>query len=159
MSQLVPLKCSILRGGTSKGVFFRQEDLPADRSAIDPILLDVFGSPDIRQIDGLGGATSQTSKAAMIGPPSRDDADVDYTFAQVEIRSPLGERLAVALYWFVSGYGTRAWRPLLILSLIISVATPVMYFHGFGDVLAVPAVIDLLERQLERCRRGRAGRG
>lgn len=83
------LHCSILRGGTSRGVFFLREDLPRDREAIEPILLDVFGSPDIRQINGLGGATSQTSKAAIIGPPSREDADVDYTFAQVSVTEAL----------------------------------------------------------------------
>ncbi len=88
-TDVVPVRCSILRGGTSRGVFFLADDLPADRDAIEPILLDVFGSPDVRQIDGLGGATSQTSKAAIIGPPSRDDADVDYTFAQVSITAPL----------------------------------------------------------------------
>jgi 2-methylaconitate cis-trans-isomerase PrpF len=89
MTDVSPLRCSILRGGTSRAVFFRAEDLPADRAAIEPILLDVFGSPDIRQIDGLGGATSQTSKAAIIGPPSRPDADVDYTFAQVSVTDAL----------------------------------------------------------------------
>jgi 2-methylaconitate cis-trans-isomerase PrpF len=85
----VPLRCSILRGGTSRAVFFLANDLPADRAAIEPILLNVFGSPDLRQIDGLGGATSQTSKAAIIGPPSRPDADVDYTFAQVAVSDAL----------------------------------------------------------------------
>jgi hypothetical protein len=89
MIQDRPLRCSILRGGTSKGVFFRQEDLPSDREGIAALLLNVFGSPDIRQIDGLGGATSQTSKAAIIGPPSRRDADVDYTFAQVSVPVPV----------------------------------------------------------------------
>ncbi len=84
-----PIPCSILRGGTSRGVFFRGGDLPSERRAIEPILLDVFGSPDVRQINGLGGATSQTSKAAIIGPPSRPDADVDYTFAQVSVTAPL----------------------------------------------------------------------
>lgn len=79
----------MLRGGTSRGVFFRTTALPSERQAIEPILLDVFGSPDVRQINGLGGATSQTSKAAIIGPPSRPDADVDYTFAQVSVGSPL----------------------------------------------------------------------
>ena len=83
------IECSILRGGTSRGVFFRQEVLPAERSAIEPILLNLFGSPDVRQINGLGGATSQTSKAAIIGPPSREGADVDYTFAQVSVTAPL----------------------------------------------------------------------
>ncbi len=83
------IECSILRGGTSRGVFFRKEALPDDRAAVERILLNVFGSPDLRQINGLGGATSQTSKAAIIGPPSRHDADVDYTFAQVSVGSPV----------------------------------------------------------------------
>lgn len=87
--EVIPLRCSILRGGTSRGVFFIANDLPDERSQIEPVLLDVFGSPDVRQIDGLGGATSQTSKAAIIGPPSRDDADVDYTFAQVSVTHAL----------------------------------------------------------------------
>ena len=87
-SDVVPVRCSILRGGTSKAVFFLANDLPPDRPAIEAILLNVFGSPDIRQIDGLGGSTSQTSKAAIIGPPSRPDADVDYTFAQVSVGEP-----------------------------------------------------------------------
>ena len=89
IADAVPLRCSILRGGTSRAVFFLANDLPADRAAVEPILLDVFGSPDMRQIDGLGGATSQTSKAAIIGPPSRPDADVDYTFAQVAVGDAL----------------------------------------------------------------------
>jgi methylitaconate Delta-isomerase len=88
-SEVMPLSCSILRGGTSRGVFFMAEDLPAERSEIEPLLLDVFGSPDIRQINGLGGATSQTSKAAIIGRPSIEGADVDYTFAQVSVTDPL----------------------------------------------------------------------
>lgn len=88
-TEVVPIRCSILRGGTSRGIFFLENDLPRDRTAIEPILLDVFGSPDIRQIDGLGGATSQTSKAAIVGPPSRPDADVDYTFAQVSVTDAL----------------------------------------------------------------------
>lgn len=83
------IECAILRGGTSRGVFFRDSALPAERGAIEQILLNVFGSPDVRQINGLGGATSQTSKAAIIGPPTRDDADVDYTFAQVSVTKPM----------------------------------------------------------------------
>lgn len=89
MSETRSIECSILRGGTSRGVFFTQAALPEDRSAIEQILLNVFGSPDTRQINGLGGATSQTSKAAIIGPPTRDDADLDYTFAQVSIQRPM----------------------------------------------------------------------
>ena len=89
MSDVKPLQISVLRGGTSRGIFFRASNLPKERERIEPILRDVFGSPDMRQINGLGGATPNTSKAAIIGPPSRDDADVDYTFAQVDIKSPL----------------------------------------------------------------------
>ena len=89
LSDAVPVRCSILRGGTSKAVFLLANDLPPERAAIEPLLLSIFGSPDIRQIDGLGGATSQTSKAAIIGPSSRPDADVDYTFAQVSVGEEL----------------------------------------------------------------------
>jgi len=89
VTDAVPVRCSILRGGTSRAVFFLANDLPAERRAVEPLLLNIFGSPDLRQIDGLGGATSQTSKAAIIGPPSRPDADVDYTFAQVTVGEPL----------------------------------------------------------------------
>jgi 2-methylaconitate cis-trans-isomerase PrpF len=89
MSDVKPLQISVLRGGTSRGIFFRASSLPRERERIEPILRDVFGSPDMRQINGLGGATPNTSKAAIIGPPSREDADVDYTFAQLDIKSPL----------------------------------------------------------------------
>ena len=89
LTDAVPVRCSILRGGTSRAVFFLANDLPAERAAVEPLLLNICGSPDIRQIDGLGGATSQTSKAAIIGPSTRPDADVDYTFAQVTVGEPL----------------------------------------------------------------------
>lgn len=72
-----------MRGGTSKGIFLMKKDLPEDPAERDRIILSIFGSPDIRQIDGLGGADLLTSKLALIAPPTRDDADVDYTFAQV----------------------------------------------------------------------------
>ena len=83
MKETRAVPCSILRGGTSRAVFFKAEDLPRERAAIEPILLNVLGSPDMRQINGLGGATSNTSKAAIMAAPSRSDADIDYTFAQV----------------------------------------------------------------------------
>jgi len=89
MPETDAVPCSILRGGTSRGVFFRIKDLPSDRDEIAQILLNVMGSPDARQINGLGGATSQTSKVAIIGPPTRPDADVDYTFAQVSVTQPV----------------------------------------------------------------------
>jgi 2-methylaconitate cis-trans-isomerase PrpF len=74
-----------MRGGTSKAVFLRECDVPADPSKRNRFLLAIFGSPDQRQIDGLGGADPLTSKCALIGPSSRDDADIDYTFAQIGI--------------------------------------------------------------------------
>jgi 2-methylaconitate cis-trans-isomerase PrpF len=77
-----------MRGGTSKGVFLRERDVPPDRAALVPFLLDLFGSPDPRQIDGLGGADKLTSKAAIIGPPVRPDSDLTYLFGQVGIHAP-----------------------------------------------------------------------
>jgi len=78
-----------MRGGTSKAVFLRVNDLPPDPRDRDRLILALFGSPDPRQIDGLGGADILTSKVAIIGPASRPDADVDYTFGQVSIREPV----------------------------------------------------------------------
>jgi len=78
----------LMRGGTSKGIFLRESDVPTDRQALTTLLLDVFGSPDRRQIDGLGGADKLTSKAAIIGPPRRPDSDVSYLFGQVGILAP-----------------------------------------------------------------------
>lgn len=76
-------RCSIVRGGTSKGIFIMENELPKDREARDDLICRIFGSPDIRQIEGLGGADVLTSKLAVIAPSSREDADVDYTFGQV----------------------------------------------------------------------------
>ena len=81
--------CTIMRGGTSKGIILRADALPADPQARDNIILKIFGSPDRRQIDGLAGADPLTSKLALIGPPSRPDADIDYTFADVLIDQPV----------------------------------------------------------------------
>ena len=83
------IPCAIMRGGTSKCVMFHSRDLPEDRSLLNRILLAVMGSPDPRQINGLGGAFSTTSKVCIVGPPSVKDADVDYTFAQVSITDAL----------------------------------------------------------------------
>lgn len=81
----------IMRGGTSKAVFFHEADLPADPVVREHAVLAAFGSPDPygRQIDGLGGATSTTSKVAIIGPGDGRDVDVTYTFGQVGIDKPL----------------------------------------------------------------------
>ena len=75
----------IMRGGTSKGPYFRTGDLPAEEAARDRALLAVMGSPDVRQIDGIGGADTLTSKVAMVQPSAREGVDVDYLFAQVSV--------------------------------------------------------------------------
>ena len=75
----------LMRGGTSKGAYFLAEDLPADPAARDDLLLRIMGSPDARQIDGIGGAHPLTSKVAVISKSVRPDADVDYLFLQVGV--------------------------------------------------------------------------
>ena len=81
------LRCAFMRGGTSKGLVFEAGDLPQDRAGWDAIFLAAMGSPDpyLRQLDGMGGGVSSVSKVCVVGPPSRTDADVDYTFAQVSV--------------------------------------------------------------------------
>src|SRR5688572_25413368 len=81
------IRAAILRGGTSKGVFLMAHDLPDDPRARDRVILAIFGSPDPRQIDGVGGADPLTSKVAIIARSSRRDADVDYTFGYVGIET------------------------------------------------------------------------
>lgn len=77
------IPCSLMRGGTSKGLYFEAVDLPQERSQRDRVLLAAMGSPDERQIDGLGGAHPLTSKVALVSHSDRDDADIDYLFLQV----------------------------------------------------------------------------
>ena len=81
----------IMRGGTSKGPYFRTDDLPADTTARDRVLLAAMGSPDARQIDGIGGADTLTSKVAMVRPSAREGVDVDYLFAQVSVTEEVVE--------------------------------------------------------------------
>lgn len=85
MNYINSVPCYIMRGGTSKGLFFYEQDIPKAQEERDQLLLRIMGSPDPKQIDGLGGATSVTSKVAIISKSSREDADVNYTFAQVAI--------------------------------------------------------------------------
>ncbi|MGO4914774.1 4-oxalomesaconate tautomerase [Pseudogemmobacter sp. W21_MBD1_M6] len=87
MSEGIP--CLWMRGGTSKGACFLASDLPTDPAMRDALLLRIMGSPDPRQIDGIGGADPLTSKVAILSPPSRPDADVDYLFLQVYVDQPL----------------------------------------------------------------------
>ena len=79
------VRCMLMRGGTSKGAYFLAEDLPADPAERDDLLLRIMGSPDTRQIDGIGGAHPLTSKVAVISRSARADADVDYLFLQVGV--------------------------------------------------------------------------
>lgn len=87
--QVYKLPVTIMRGGTSKGIYILESDLPKDKEAWDEILLRLMGSPDAKQIDGLGGSQSVTSKVAIVKRSQRADADVDYTFAQVSVDKPI----------------------------------------------------------------------
>jgi 2-methylaconitate cis-trans-isomerase PrpF len=82
------VRCVIMRGGTSKGVFFDEADLPADPQSRERLILSIMGSPDPRQIDGLGGADPLTSKVCIIGPGAAFGSDCTYTFGQVGIDEP-----------------------------------------------------------------------
>lgn len=82
---LKSIPCTLMRGGTSKGLYFNEADLPADRESRDRVLLAAMGSPDVRQIDGVGGAHPLTSKVAVIRRSSVSHADVDYLFLQVVV--------------------------------------------------------------------------
>jgi 4-oxalomesaconate tautomerase len=77
------ISCAVMRGGTSKGLMFLEADLPADRATRDAVLLAAMGSPDPREIDGMGGSHPLTSKVAVVRQSQRDDADVEYLFLQV----------------------------------------------------------------------------
>jgi 4-oxalomesaconate tautomerase len=78
------IPCHVMRGGTTKGLYFLEQHLPRG-AARDKVLLSAMGSPDLRQIDGMGGAHPLTSKVAVVGKSERDDADVDYLFLQVVV--------------------------------------------------------------------------
>ncbi len=79
------VRCLMMRGGTSRGLYFLAADLPTDPAARDELLLRLMGTPDPRQIDGLGGATSLTSKVAIVSASDRPDVDVDYLFLQLGV--------------------------------------------------------------------------
>ncbi|MEJ6846290.1 4-oxalomesaconate tautomerase [Sinorhizobium fredii] len=89
MNDLLAIPCVLMRGGTSKGPFFLANDLPAEASKRDKILLSVMGSGHPLQIDGIGGGNPVTSKVAIVGPATIPGADVDYLFAQVRVDQQL----------------------------------------------------------------------
>jgi 4-oxalomesaconate tautomerase len=82
------IRCMLMRGGTSKGAYFLKEDLPADPAARDALLLSVMGSPDPRQIDGVGGGHPLTSKVAIVSRSDAPGVDIDFLFAQVLVDKP-----------------------------------------------------------------------
>ncbi len=84
----IAIPCLFIRGGTSRGPYFLKTDLPADEVTRDKVLLAVMGSPDERQIDGIGGATTLTSKIAVLSASNHPWADVDFLFAQVSVAQP-----------------------------------------------------------------------
>jgi len=81
-----PIPCLFMRGGTSRGPFFLESDLPIDERARDQVLLAVMGSPDLRQIDGLGGADPLTSKVGIVRPGRTPGVDLEFLFAQVSVK-------------------------------------------------------------------------
>lgn len=85
---MATIPCVLMRGGTSRGPYFRAEDLPRDQALRDRVLTTVMGSGHELQVDGLGGGHPQTSKVAIVGRSARPEADVDYLFAQVSVDRP-----------------------------------------------------------------------
>lgn len=134
---LTAIPATLMRGGTSKGLFFAKDDLPADDPTRDRVLLAAMGSPDARQIDGAGGAHPLTSKVAVVSPSGRDDADVDYLFlqvvvdkAQVSDSQNCGNMLA----------GVGPWAIEHGLVDVVGATTPVRIFMVNTDSLAVAHV-------------------
>lgn len=112
---LKAIPCTLMRGGTSKGLFFDAQDLPQAAADRDRVLLAAMGSPDARQIDGVGGAHPLTSKVAVISRSRRADADVDYLFLQVAVDRPqvsdsqnCGNLLAAVGPWAIE----QGWVPI-----------------------------------------------
>jgi 4-oxalomesaconate tautomerase len=89
MTSQTRIPCVIQRGGTSKGPYFLASDLPSDPALRDRVLLSIMGSPDARQIDGLGGADPLTSKVAVVSKSALDGVDLDYLFCQVKVDQPM----------------------------------------------------------------------
>jgi 4-oxalomesaconate tautomerase len=88
-AEVTAVRCMLMRGGTSKGAFFVADDLPTDPTERDQLLLRIMGSPDPRQIDGVGGAHPLTTKVAVVSTSSRPDVDVDYLFLQPSVDEPV----------------------------------------------------------------------
>ncbi len=111
--------CVFMRGGTSKAVFFHKKDLPEDESRWAELFLKVMGTPDPKQIDGMGGTFPVTSKVAVIAPSDREGIDVDYTFYQIGIDTPVVETQANC------GNVSSAVGPFAVDEGLVSVTEPV----------------------------------
>jgi 2-methylaconitate cis-trans-isomerase PrpF len=155
MSKVEKIRCWIMRGGTSKAIFLMENDIPSDPEKRKEIILKIFGSPDKRQIDGLGGADPLTSKCAVIGASERDDADVDYTFYNIGIEtgsmkpSICGNVSAAVGPFAIDEHLVRATEPLTKVRIysthtkkVISAEVPVFQakaeVHGDYKIAGVP---------------------
>lgn len=143
------IPCLLMRGGTSKAACFLAADLPADPALRDRVLLAVMGSPDPRQIDGIGGADPLTSKVAIVKPSTRPDADVDYLFAQVNVEK------AVVDYGQNCGNVLAAIGPFAIEKGLVQANAPLttvrIYMENTGQiaVASVPASAEGVEYEGE----------
>ncbi|MCS7233744.1 MAG: 3-methylitaconate isomerase [Synergistetes bacterium] len=104
---MIKIPVTIIRGGTSKGIYIMRKDLPEDETLMKKIILGIFGSPDVRQIDGLGGADIVTSKVAIIDKSDKEEIDVYYKFGQVGIKEPVVD-FSLSCGNLVSGVGVFA---------------------------------------------------
>lgn len=117
--EYIKIPAMVLRGGTSKGVYLMTADLPEDPTVRDQVILNIYGSPDIRQINGLGGGDPLTSKVALIAPSTRPNVDVDYTFGYVGIKD------AVIDYDGICGNISAGVGPFAILKGLVPAKEPI----------------------------------
>jgi len=141
MEEMKRIPCVIMRGGTSKGIFIKSNHLPQDKQLRDKTIMAIFGSPDVRQIDGLGGADPLTSKLAIIGPSSHPEADVDYTFAQVGINK------AVVDYSGNCGNISSAVGPFAIDEGLVSAVEPItrVRIHNTNTGKILEAEVEVID--------------
>lgn len=132
-----------MRGGTSKGLFFNRKDLPEDDALRDKLLLDVIGSPDPygKQMDGLGGATSSTSKIVIISESERSDCDVNYCFGHVSITSPVIDYTGNCGN-LSSAVGVYAIEQGLVKNITSPVTRVRVWQENLGQVLVVHVSVD-----------------